>query len=593
MLFREQAASNFSANIFLRSDEQIMSTDLLAYVTPSKRHFMLRALTKPLYDRYYPDRSSGQHYPAYIGLSVLLLALVAMVKRWRETWIWLLMAILLVGLASSMVLRVNGQLFENIPTLYRILAPLQVARLIRVPERYVLFLALPVSLLAAYGWNSLITTRRLARWSPALTLLLSFIILFEYLSLPAQMQYVAYDKAVLKQLAEEPGSFAVLNLPLRNRFSKEYMFEQTFHERPILQGHVSREPENLYRFINDNEWFSSLPDLTLDPGFLMAQLNDAQVAYVLLSKIWLEEATWQLWKQHIPYAPYFEDDRFLVYATAPQFGRDLDRPIEILPRLGTVEKNLSSFCSADQIVAVTRLTWANTDSLPGDYAVSLLAHSEKTGRQFAAPLTPLADSWPTSQWPANSITRHAYTLDLPVGESPYSISLLLYQQGQEEPLTTLIDLGQIDNSSCTVTATDSSPANVLFAEKLRLLAYDVQQDATDLALTLYWLAEERPVAAYKFFVHVYDPQTGEIVAQVDTMPQEWRLPTTVWDDGELVADEINLSLTDVPPGEYDLAIGIYDAETGQRLPIRAAENQLTVSADGRLLLPYTVPVAEE
>ena len=592
MLIREQAASNFSANIFLRHDEQIMSTDLLAYVTPGKRHFVLGELTKPLYDRYYPDRSSGRRYPAYVGLSVLLLAFIGIVRRWREAWIWLLMAVLLAGLASSMVLRVNGQLLENVPTLYRLLAPLQVARLIRVPERYVLFMALPVSLLAAYGWFSLVTTKRLARWSIALTLLLAMIILFEYLSLPTRAQYVDYDKTILRQLAREPGSFAVLNVPLRYRFSKEYMFEQTYHERPILQGHVSREPENLYRFINDNSWFSGLPDLATDPGLVMAQLNNAKVAYVLLSKHWLEEPTWQLWKQHVPYAPYFEDDRFLVYATAPQFGRDLQPPAEILPGLGTVEKNLSAFCSEEQIVAVADLTWANTESLPEDYAVSLVARSEKTGQQSESPLTPLAGTWLASQWPANSITRHAYSIALPPDEAPYSLSLQLLQPGVAEPHAASIDLGQIDDTSCSIAAGSAPTANLAFGDKLRLLAYDVQQEEGNLALTLYWLAEERPAAAYKFFVHVYDPQTDAIVAQIDTMPQEWRLPTTNWSSGELVADEINLSLADVPPGDYKVAIGVYDAETGQRLPVGATDHQLTVTADGRLHLPHTVKIPE-
>ncbi|NCF66230.1 MAG: hypothetical protein GWP61_09650 [Chloroflexi bacterium] len=592
MLIREQAASSFSANIFLRHDEQIMSTDLLAYVTPGKRHFILGELTKPLYDRYYPDRSSGRRYPAYVGLSVLLLAFIGIVRRWREAWIWLLMAVLLAGLASSMILRVNGQLLENVPTLYRLLAPLQIARLIRVPERYVLFMALPISMLAAYGWFSLVATKRLARWSIALTLLLAMIILFEYLSLPTRAQYVDYDKTILRQLAREPGSFAVLNVPIRYRFSKEYMFEQTYHERPILQGHVSREPENLYRFINDNSWFSGLPDLATDPGFVMAQLNNAKVAYVLLSKHWLEEPTWQLWKQHVPYAPYFEDDRFLVYATTPQFGRDLQPPAEILPGLGTVEKNLSAFCSEEQIVAVADLTWANTESLPEDYEVSLVARSVKTGQQSESPLTPLAGTWPASQWPANSITRHAYSIALPPDEAPYSLSLQLFQSGVAEPHAASIDLGQIDDTSCSIAAGSAPTANLPFGDKLRLLAYDVQQEEGNLALTLYWLAEERPAAAYKFFVHVYDPQTDAIVAQIDTMPQEWRLPTTIWSSGELVADEINLSLADVPPGDYKVAIGVYDAETGQRLPVGAADHQLTVTADGRLHLPHTVKILE-
>ena len=592
MLIREQAASDFSANVFLDNDEQIMSADLLAYVTPSSRHFVLKNLTRPLYERYYPERSSGRRYPATIGFSVLLLAVLGIVKRWRDTWIWLLMALLLAGLAAGMALRVNGQIFDTVPTLYRLLAPLQVARLMRIPERYVLFLALPASLLAAYGWFTLITSRRLARWSTLLTLVLSLTILFEYLSWPAQMQSVDYDKRVLQQLAQEPGSFAVLNVPLRYRFSKEYMFEQTFHKRPILQGHISREPKNLYRFINENEWFSSLPEPPADPGFFMAQLQQNNVGFVILSKVWLEEPVWQLWKRHMPYTPYFEDDRFLVYATTPQIGRDIDPPAEIVPGLGTVAADLSSFCSAEQLTAVAALTWTSTQSLPQDYAVSLAAHSQKTGEQTAGAWTPLAGSWATSQWPANSITRQAYAIDLPLEEAPYDLSLQLFAHGDAEGPAGSFELGRINPDSCTIEGGAATPANALFAGKLRLLAYAVDQNESNLAITLYWLAEERPADGYKFFVHVYEPQSGQIVAQIDTMPKDWTLPTTLWMEGELVADELNLPLSEVPPGAYHLAIGVYDPKSGRRLPISVEDNQLTATEDGRLLLPYTVHIAE-
>jgi hypothetical protein len=600
MLLREQVNSNLSASVIYEQDEQSMSTDLLAYLTPSKRHFTLKSLTKPLVDHYYPDRTPGRRYPTYIGLSVLLLAVIGLIKRWRDTWVWLLMALVLIGLAAGMVLRVNGQLVTAVPTLYKLLAPLQVARLIRIPERYVIFLALPLSLLAAYGWHCLITSRRLSRWRLLLTLLLSIIILYEYQSMPLQSQYIDYDKTVFKQLAQEPGEFAILNLPLRYRFSKEYLYEQTYHERPILQGHVSREPENLYRFIEQSEWMSGLPDLEVDPGYLMAQLSSNQVGYVVLSKYLLEEPTWRLWKRHMPYAPFFNYDRYLVYATVPEYGRDLDQPHELLTGLGTVEHTLSSYCSTEQIIPVAAVTWASTTPLPEDYAIRLTATSEKTGAQLHGPVTPLADTWPTTQWPAGTVTRQAYSMPLPPDTSPYTLMLQVIdpQEGmlQGDPslgFRHFVSLGQIDSAYCTIEAGSAASAGVIFGDNLQLLSYDVAQEVDDLVITLHWLAEERPSAAYKFFLHLYDPQTKDIVAQIDTMPLDWRLPTTDWKSGELVADQIRLSLADVPPGQYELAVGVYNAETGLRLPLSNITNSLKISDDGRLLLPDTIQIPQE
>ena len=89
---------------------------------------------------------------------------------------------------------------------------------------------------------------------------------------------------------------------------------------------------------------------------------------------------------------------------------------------------------------------------------------------------------------------------------------------------------------------------------------------------------------------VYDPQTKEIVAQIDTAPLDYRLPTTDWTSGELVADEISLSLADLIPGEYELAVGVYNADTGQRLPLTGGTDSLQISEDGRLFLPDQVKI---
>ena len=130
-----------------------------------------------------------------------------------------------------MAWRVNGQFVTAVPTLYKLLAPLQVARLMRIPERYAMFLALPASLLAAYGWATLITNKRLARWSPVLTLLLGVIILFEYQSSPLQSQYTDYDTAVFEQLAAEPGDFAILKPAAALSFLQR-IYVRTDHSRP-------------------------------------------------------------------------------------------------------------------------------------------------------------------------------------------------------------------------------------------------------------------------------------------------------------------------------------------------------------------------
>jgi len=133
------------------------------------------------------------------------------------------------------------------------------------------------------------------------------------------------------------------------------------------------------------------------------------------------------------------------------------------------------------------------------------------------------------------------------------------------------------------------PAGVYFGDSLRLLGYDIRQGTGELDITLHWQALRRMDVAYKFFVHVFDPKTGEPVVQVDFMPRGWAYPTHWWEEGEFVSDEITLAISDMPPGEYEVTMGVYDPDTGVRLPVTeaagvgAAENHYVLLK--RLVLP--------
>ncbi|MFO7538016.1 MAG: hypothetical protein R6X32_08140, partial [Chloroflexota bacterium] len=103
-----------------------------------------------------------------------------------------------------------------------------------------------------------------------------------------------------------------------------------------------------------------------------------------------------------------------------------------------------------------------------------------------------------------------------------------------------------------------------FGPDLRLLGYDVDQNASTLELTLYWQARQRPDVAYTVFIHLQD-SAGQIVAQRDVMPQNGRLPTTCWQTGETIVDSHTLSLADLPPDRYTLQTGLYEQASGERL----------------------------
>ncbi len=92
-----------------------------------------------------------------------------------------------------------------------------------------------------------------------------------------------------------------------------------------------------------------------------------------------------------------------------------------------------------------------------------------------------------------------------------------------------------------------------------------------LTLTLYWRAEKTPETRYKVFAHLLGAN-GQIVAQRDAEPGANLKPTPTWHAGEMVADNYGIWLeTGTPPGEYVLEVGMYRADDGARLPIRARD----------------------
>jgi hypothetical protein len=98
---------------------------------------------------------------------------------------------------------------------------------------------------------------------------------------------------------------------------------------------------------------------------------------------------------------------------------------------------------------------------------------------------------------------------------------------------------------------------------VHLQGYRYERTADQLSIDLYWqprLAADYP---YSIFVHASDEQ-GNLIGQHDTWPQPY---LTCWQPGSTYLDRHVLAL---PPDRaataLQLSIGLYNAETGQRVP---------------------------
>lgn len=109
--------------------------------------------------------------------------------------------------------------------------------------------------------------------------------------------------------------------------------------------------------------------------------------------------------------------------------------------------------------------------------------------------------------------------------------------------------------------------NVEFDDTIRLLGYDLREPGEAFDLTLYWQSMTRTPVSYKVFVHLLD--AGEqIRGQQDSLPVSGDWPTTCWFAGEVIVDSYAIPVApDAPPGDYTLAVGLYQEAAMERLPV--------------------------
>lgn len=93
--------------------------------------------------------------------------------------------------------------------------------------------------------------------------------------------------------------------------------------------------------------------------------------------------------------------------------------------------------------------------------------------------------------------------------------------------------------------------------------YRLANTPDGLDVLLVWQALRQPTADYHVLVQVRDGR-GEIVEQREAEPHDGAYPTSVWDSGEEVADSYLIDTANLPPGEYEVTVGLLDAD-GDRL----------------------------
>jgi len=130
---------------------------------------------------------------------------------------------------------------------------------------------------------------------------------------------------------------------------------------------------------------------------------------------------------------------------------------------------------------------------------------------------------------------------------------------------------------------DAEPVAVFGAGgAVRLLDYTLSQQAGQLAVTLEWQGPAPGTGDGIVFIHLYNRSNLNVepVAQAVSRPAGDVLPPGNWLPG-VIEDLHTVTLPDdLLPGTYAVAVGLYDARTGERYPVEGAG----ADADRRLFI---------
>ncbi len=132
-----------------------------------------------------------------------------------------------------------------------------------------------------------------------------------------------------------------------------------------------------------------------------------------------------------------------------------------------------------------------------------------------------------------------------------------------------------------------------FGNAISFRGYDLAADrfsaGESLQLTLYWMSIQTNQANLIVFVHVWDTEAQQLISQFDGVPGEGFNNTWRWlGDMQFHPDPYIVPIpSNVIPGDYELPIGMYYADTGQRMAI-APQSDLEVENASLLLQTIVV-----
>jgi hypothetical protein len=302
---------------------QIFSAEPISFFVPSPQHPLLGAWASSI-------TQANTRY-AFIGYAVLLLAGLGLYfqRAAGQVRFWAIAAFFFALVMLGPTLLIAGQ-NTGIPLPFAVLRAIPFVNANRYPVRFNVVLMLALTPLVAFGAAHLLRARR-----GALLAGLVLLFAFEQLVIPIPLSDLRVP-AIYQTIRDEPGDFAVLELPLgwrgsaalQGKMQDQTQFFQTVHQKRLLGGITSRTPAFKFQYfleapvinsfialetgreIDDGQW-------SRDRALAPAVLRFFNIRYVDVNRALADPRLQQYALDVLPLQEIYRDETRILYRVAP------------------------------------------------------------------------------------------------------------------------------------------------------------------------------------------------------------------------------------------------------------------------------------
>lgn len=215
------------------------------------------------------------------------------------------------------------------------------------------------------------------------------------------------------------------------------------------------------------------------------------------------------------------------------------------------------------------LWWQSVDAPSREHQARfrLVDSAGNTAWRLEAPL--IADH-PTTRWQAGEINRAIYrwTVSSQLAGGQYRV-----EAGTEDTQIVLTTVSIEPREHRWVVPPMQEETGAHFEGGIKLLGYDLRAPALEpgatVTVTLFWQTAQPIDTSYKVSVQLLSSEL-KVIAQEDSIPVNWRYPTTAWLPEEVVVDEHVLAVPrSAPEGRLVLIALLYEESSGRRVPVQS------------------------